>query len=173
MSDESPAPLYTIRTAKEALKFSAAHLATFADGSVERLHGHNYQVEASLSGLLDTAGMVLDVGILKKWTRQICEELNETVLVALENPLLTVQEEGGQVVLRYGEKAYSLPREDCALLPIPNTTMEHLAYFIARRLAERLCREPEGGRMESLCVSVSETPGQSASWTLRLSSGRE
>jgi 6-pyruvoyltetrahydropterin/6-carboxytetrahydropterin synthase len=167
MSDP-PAALYTIRTAKEALKFSAAHLATFADGSAERLHGHNYQVETTLSGPLDTAGMVLDVGVLKKWTREICEELDEKILVALGNPLLSVQEEGTQVVLRYGEKIYSLPREDCALLPIPNTTMEHLAYFLAQRLAERLLRAPEGNRMSALCVSVSETPGQSASWTLRL-----
>lgn len=173
MSPEFSTPLYTIRTAKEALKFSAAHLATFADGSLERLHGHNYQVETTLSGLLDAAGMVLDVGVLKKWTREICGELDERVLVALENPLLTVLEEEEQVVLRYGEKTYSLPREDCALLPIPNTTMERLAYFIACRLAERLRGEPEGGRMETLCVSVSETPGQSASWTLRLFPERE
>ena len=33
--------IYSIETRKEELKFSAAHMATFEDGSIERLHGHN------------------------------------------------------------------------------------------------------------------------------------
>ncbi|MFW6237351.1 MAG: 6-pyruvoyl trahydropterin synthase family protein, partial [Desulfosudaceae bacterium] len=80
--------IYTIETSKEALKFSAAHVATFADGSVERLHGHNYHVSAGLSGELDAAGMVLDVGVLKKWVRELCDELDEAVLIPTKNPLV-------------------------------------------------------------------------------------
>lgn len=159
---------YTIRVQKEALKFSAAHMATFEDGAIERLHGHNYQVAAALTGELDGAGMVLDVGVLKKWIRELCDQFDECCLIATENPLISVREENDQVHLRYKGKVYSLPREDCLLLPIPNTTMEHLGHYIARLLAERLDREPSASRMERLEVTVSENPGQTATWSLPL-----
>lgn len=158
--------IFTVETAKESLKFSAAHMATFADGSIERLHGHNYRVTVCLSGHLDSAGMVLDVGVLKKWTRELCDELDERVLIPLQNPLIEVREEGTQVELRYEGKFYSFPFEDCALLPIANTTMEYLAHYLAERLSARLHSEPIAERMEELRVSVSETEGQNAAWTL-------
>jgi len=159
---------YTIETRKEALKFSAAHLASFADGSVERLHGHNYQVQARLSGELDDAGMVLDVGALKRWVRELCDELDERVLVALESPLIAVAVDEERVDLTCEGKRYCLPRTDCALLPLPNTTMEHLAHHLAERLAARLRKDPAAARMRRLRVTVSETPGQSGAWTLDL-----
>lgn len=159
---------YTIETAKSALKFSSAHIATFADGSIERLHGHNYMVRARLSGQLDEAGMVLDVAILKNWTREICDELDELFLVATENPLIQTDVSDSHVHLTYQKKTYSIPREDCILLPIANTTMEHLGHYIAERLAERMQSEPAAKRMTRLEVTVSETPQQYASWSLRL-----
>lgn len=160
--------VYTIETRKQALKFSAAHMATFADGTIERLHGHNYRVGAALSGELDCAGMVLDIGVLKRWVRELCDELDERVLVPLDNPLVEIEEANEQVCVRYGKKRYSLPRDDCALLPLGNTTMECLARHLAGRLSERLNAEPCAERMTELRVWVSETPGQSASWTLTL-----
>jgi 6-pyruvoyltetrahydropterin/6-carboxytetrahydropterin synthase len=160
--------IYTVETRKEALKFSAAHIATFADGAIERLHGHNYQVQARLSGELDNAGMVLDVGALKTWVCELCDELDERVLVALENPLIAVAVNEERVDLTYRGKRYRLPRSDCVLLPVPNTTMEHLAYYLAERLAVRLRSDPAAPRMRRLRVTVSETPGQSGAWTLDL-----
>jgi 6-pyruvoyltetrahydropterin/6-carboxytetrahydropterin synthase len=160
---------YAIETSKEALKFSAAHLATFADGSAERLHGHNYQVCARLEGELDKAGMVLDACILKQWVRELCDELDEHMLIAMQNPLLQVEEaeDEDEVVMRYKGKTYVFPSDDCVLLAIPNTTMEYLARYLAERLHARLDMEPAADRMRELCITVSETPGQSASWTLR------
>lgn len=160
--------IYTIDTRKEALKFSCAHMATFADGSIERLHGHNYQVAASLSGALDTAGMVLDVGVLKRWVRELCDELDEHVLVPTRNPLIEVGHDETSVRATYENKRYVLPREDCVLMPLENSTMEYLAAWLAERLAKRIEGEPGAERMTTLTVSVSETPGQSAAWTLRL-----
>ena len=62
---------------------------------------------------------------------------------------------------------------DCVLLPVENTTMEYLAHYLAERLEERLRREPATERMTELWLSVSETPGQSAAWTLELRSREE
>jgi hypothetical protein len=39
---------YRIYIRKEALKFSAAHMTVFPDGTKERLHGHNYRTEVIL-----------------------------------------------------------------------------------------------------------------------------
>ncbi len=161
--------IYSIETSKEALKFSAAHVATFADGSVERLHGHNYRVSASLRGELDGAGMVLDVGVLKKWVRALCDELDEAVLVPTENPSVGVEQRDGTVWMEVKGKEYVLPEEDCRLLAIENTTMEYLAHYLAGRLRQRMLEAAgDAARMVELTVSVSETRGQSASWTLGL-----
>jgi 6-pyruvoyltetrahydropterin/6-carboxytetrahydropterin synthase len=158
---------YSVETQKEALKFSAAHMAGYADGSIERLHGHNYQVSARLSGELDDAGMVLDVGVLKRWVRELCDELDERVLVPVKSPLISVETDDAVKIVA-GKKVYVLPREDCVLLPLANTTMEYLAQYLAERLADKLRGEPDAARMTKLRVSVSETPGQSASWTMQL-----
>ena len=93
--------IYTLETDKQAHHFSCAHMATFADGSIERLHGHNYQLRTRLSGELDCAGMVLDVIVLKRLIRQICDELDEYVLIPLRNPLIMVEKQEGQVNLKY------------------------------------------------------------------------
>lgn len=164
-------PVYSIETAKQALKFSAAHFVTFADGSAERLHGHNYQISARLRGELDPAGMVLDACLLKQWARELCDELDEHVLIALQNPLLKVESDDGEIVVRRQGKTYVFPEDDCVLLHLPNTTMEHLARHLAERLAARLGMEPAGARMTDLTVSVSENPGQTASCTLQLQDG--
>jgi 6-pyruvoyltetrahydropterin/6-carboxytetrahydropterin synthase len=161
-------PVYKIETRKENQKFSAAHMATFEDGAIERLHGHNYHVGAALSGTLDQAGMVLDVGILREWVREICATLDERFLVSLLNPMLQIEVGEEQVRIQYKNKRYAIAREDCVLLPIPNTTMEHLGWHIAEQLIERIRREPAASRLLELEVSVSETAGQSASWRVRL-----
>ena len=149
------------------LRAIAGHLTDGLRGSdtAARLGGDEFgMLLTNLSGELDAAGMVLDVGVLKRWVRELCDELDERVLVPLENPLVRVEADDTEVTLHYGEKTYRLPREDCVLLPLANTTMEYLAHHLAERLAERLRAEPDAARMTELRVSVSETPGQSAAW---------
>ncbi len=43
-----PGRTFATRVEKEHLKFSAAHFLIFANGSAERLHGHNYRVAVEL-----------------------------------------------------------------------------------------------------------------------------
>ena len=160
--------IYSLETDKEAHHFSCAHMATFSDGSIERLHGHNYRVEAKLWGALDIAGMVLDVIIFKKIIRALCDQIDEYLLVPLHNPLIAVKHDEQQVTLDYEGKHYAIPREDCVLLDVENTTMEHLAFWFSEKLATELKNEPGYDRMENLFVAISETPGQKAGWTLDL-----
>jgi len=61
--------MYRIR--KEA-SFSAAHHLRHYQGKCERLHGHNWRVEAVAQGHeLDEGGMLLDFGDLKKALNEV------------------------------------------------------------------------------------------------------
>ena len=51
---------YRVTVTKDYLVFSAAHFITFAGSICERLHGHNYRVEAEIHGPLDENHYVID-----------------------------------------------------------------------------------------------------------------
>jgi hypothetical protein len=60
------------------------------------------------------------------------------------------------------------PRRDCALLPIPNTTVEMLAELLADRLRAEL--EKGGARgLTAIEMEVEENFGQSATFRVTLS----
>jgi 6-pyruvoyltetrahydropterin/6-carboxytetrahydropterin synthase len=154
---------------KEEHKFSAAHMTVFPDGSKERLHGHNFQLLVRL-GLRSIALKDLcDFGILKRVVADLCGELNERMLVALNNPFLRVTVESLNdndtapsrelVRLSHMSGEYLLPRTDVVLLPLENITSEQLARWIHIELCRRL-RNKLPPVIESMEVGVLETPGQ-------------
>jgi 6-pyruvoyltetrahydropterin/6-carboxytetrahydropterin synthase len=60
-----------------------------------------------------------------------------------------------------GAPRYVFPRRDCALLPIPNTTVEMLAKLLAERLKAEI--DKLGGRgITAIEMDVEENFGQSA-----------
>jgi 6-pyruvoyltetrahydropterin/6-carboxytetrahydropterin synthase len=57
--------------------FSAAHMLKEADGSCEKLHGHNFTVEVSIcSATLNDGGILIDFRILKQWTGEILKQFD-------------------------------------------------------------------------------------------------
>ena len=61
--------------------FSAAHRLSNIGGKCEELHGHNFNVEVSLSAPgLNAEGLLLDFRILKEWTEEILEGLDHKYL---------------------------------------------------------------------------------------------
>ena len=72
--------------------FEAAHFINGYDGKCQRLHGHNWQVEAIVRGReLDRLGMLIDFKTLKAELNKILDEfdhrfLNELETFAQENP---------------------------------------------------------------------------------------
>lgn len=61
--------------------FSAAHALKEVGGTCEKLHGHNFTVEVSLSSrILNDAGIVIDFNVLKEWTDGILGALDHTCL---------------------------------------------------------------------------------------------
>jgi len=163
-------PPYTLKIAKEDLKFSAAHFTLFPDGSGELLHGHNYSVSIAISGTeLDEAGLLVDIAALKKHVRSLCKSYDERTLIPTESPWLKVEVTSEQIEVRFGKSLYSLPRKDVVLLPLANLTMELLAKHLWKHTANSMSRTSSN----ILEVEVQETAGQSCAYRNSLSHQRD
>jgi 6-pyruvoyltetrahydropterin/6-carboxytetrahydropterin synthase len=154
---------FRIAVTKDYLVFASAHFITFAGHRCESLHGHNYRVGVTLEGALDEGSWyVFDFVTLKKLMRQLVDEIDHLVLLPTENPIIGVREEGDMVhVTVAGAPRYVFPRRDCALLPIPNTTVEMLAQLLTGRLRAEV--ERIGAvHLSAIELEVEENFGQSA-----------
>src|SRR5439155_5331564 len=131
---------FKVSVAKDYLVFSSAHFITFAGHRCEGLHGHNYRARVTLDGALDAESwFVFDFVTLKHIMRRLCDEIDHRVLLPLQNPKIQIAEDGDSVKVSYeGVPRYVFPRKDCALLPVPNTTVEMLAELLAARLRGEL-----------------------------------
>src|ERR1700730_10221536 len=164
---------FRVSVTKDYLVFASAHFITFAGHRCEGLHGHNYRARVTLDGVLDQASwFVFDFVALKHLMRRLCDEIDHKVLLPLENPKITIGEEGESVTVAYGGKPrYVFPRVDCALLPVPNTTVEMLAELLASRLRTELEKTgtPLGPRgVRAIEMEVEENFGQSAVYRVEL-----
>jgi 6-pyruvoyltetrahydropterin/6-carboxytetrahydropterin synthase len=161
--------LYRVQVTKDYLVFAAAHFITFAGHRCESLHGHNYRVRVALEGTLDPESWyVFNFVDLKHVMKRLCDEIDHRVLLPLENPKLRIGEQGEFITVAYQERPrYMFPREDCVLLPIPNTTAELLATYLAGRLKAEL--GPGVNQLASVEIEVEESFGQSAVYRETLS----
>ncbi len=158
---------HRIFVAKDALKFSCAHMTVFPDGSKERLHGHNYFVELSVELEDISFSKLVDFGPLKRTVAELCAEWKERVILAERNPHFTVvRDTDGEIEFTLCGERYVMPRGDVLLLPIDNAVVEQLAEHIADRLADRIGVGPVSG----FEVTVTESPGQGASHFRRVES---
>jgi 6-pyruvoyltetrahydropterin/6-carboxytetrahydropterin synthase len=154
---------YTVRVAKDYLVFCAGHFITYNGGECERLHGHNYRVAVEVDGGLDENQYLFDFIALKRITQTITDGLDHRMLLPTDSPFIRVEERDGNVHVRYADRAWMFPREDCVLLPIANTTAELLGRYIGQKLLDALCRE-HGFEPRALRVEVEESFGQSATY---------
>ena len=70
---------------KVELEFSAAHRLNNYEGKCERLHGHNWTVEAIVRGAeLNEIGIVIDFKIIKAELKKVLDEFNHQYLNELE-----------------------------------------------------------------------------------------
>jgi 6-pyruvoyltetrahydropterin/6-carboxytetrahydropterin synthase len=157
---------YKVRVTKDHLVFCSGHFISYEGDKCERLHGHNYRATVEVEGELDENRYVFDFIALKQRTKAITDELDHRMLLATRNPLITVEQGTASIRVRYRDREWVFPREDCVLLPIENTTAELLARYVARRLAEDLQRH-HGYLPAVLRVEVEENVGQSATYEMR------
>ena len=160
---------FRVSVTKDYLVFASAHFITFPGHRCEGLHGHNYRVAVTLDGQLDEEiWYVFDFVTLKHIMRRLCDEIDHKVLLPLQNPKLQIAESEESVTVAYeGKPRYVFPRADCALLPVPNTTVEMLAELLASRLQVEL--ETTGARgLTAIEMEVEENFGQSAVYRVGL-----
>jgi 6-pyruvoyltetrahydropterin/6-carboxytetrahydropterin synthase len=154
---------FRVTVTKDYLVFASAHFITFAGHRCESLHGHNYRVGVVLEGTLEEENWyVLDFRVLKRLMKGYCDEIDHKVLLPLTNPRLQVEDRGDSVTVAYDHKPrYLFPRGDCALLPLPNTTVEMLAQYLAGQLRDGL-RAAGATNVRAIEIEVEENFGQSA-----------
>ncbi len=152
---------FKVRVTKDHLVFCSGHFISYEGDRCERLHGHNYRAAVEIEGPLDKNQYVFDFIALKHRTKAITDELDHRMMLATRNPHIVLEEGARGVSVRYRDRQWLFPRDDCVLLPIENTTAELLARYIAQRLLEDL-RKHHQFVPEVLRVEVEENIGQSA-----------
>ena len=149
---------FCVRVTKDHLVFSAAHFITFGDNTCERLHGHNFRVEAVVEGSLGTHSYVVDFIALRDALHAIVAKLDHRMLLPASHPLIRVEPGDEEVVVRFENRRWVFPQGDCVVLPVDNTTAELLAQWIADQLLVEYPVLSDG--VSRLSVSVDENHGQ-------------
>jgi 6-pyruvoyltetrahydropterin/6-carboxytetrahydropterin synthase len=156
-----PTSRFKVRVTKDYLVFCSGHFITYHGDQCERIHGHNYRAAVEVEDELDENHYVIDFIALKDLTRSITDELDHRMLLPTRSRHILLQEEAANIRVSYRDRYWSFPREECALVPVANTTAELLADYLACRLREAMV-----GRGWSLPrvlrVEVEESFGQSA-----------
>jgi len=155
---------HRIEIAREQYKFSCAHMTVFADGTKERLHGHNYTIAVALEvSSIELAHMV-PFSSIKHALADLCVAWKEHVLLATKNPFFVMKSEAPELEFTLCGERYVMPRGDALLLPLDNISVETLAAHVAELLAPKITAPT------ALCleVTIEESPGQGASATLTL-----
>ena len=160
---------FRVSVNKDYLVFASAHFITFAGHRCEGLHGHNYRASVTIEGRLnEESWFVFDFVELKRIMRRLCDEIDHLVLLPLQSDRVQVREEGDNVTVAVdGQPRYVFPRRDCALLPIPNTTVEMLAEMLIDRLRAAL-KEAGATGLTAIEMEVEENFGQSATCRVTL-----
>jgi 6-pyruvoyltetrahydropterin/6-carboxytetrahydropterin synthase len=156
---------YSITVSKESLSFAAGHFITYGGGLCETLHGHNYRAGVTLTGELDEHALVYDFVRLKSEMTELTGKLDHKMLLPLDNPLLQIHRDSGEVEVKYGANRYVFPEQDVIFLPVANTTAELLAGHLADRLVAHLA-EVGATNIHQIEVEVEESFGQSG-WCIR------
>jgi len=150
---------YRVRVTKDHLVFSAAHFITFNGNICERLHGHNWRVAVEVAGPLDENRYVYDFIALRDATQIIVNELDHRMLLPTLHQAIQVTPTANEVEVRFENRRWIFPAEDCILLPVINTTAEEIAFWMANRLQKQML-DGVKHHLESLCVEIEENLGQ-------------
>ena len=146
---------------KDRFKFSAAHMTTFADGSKERLHGHNYYVRVNLE--LKENNSMVPFSAVKEPLGRLCDAWDEKVLLAKRSPFLQLlPPDETSINFSLCGKKYLFPKDEVELLEIDNVISENLVRLMLGHYTSSL---PKKIMNEIKCIKleIEESPGQGAS----------
>jgi 6-pyruvoyltetrahydropterin/6-carboxytetrahydropterin synthase len=165
---------FRIEIRKEALKFSAAHMTVFADGSKENLHGHNYRTVVKVEFENFSLSEMLPFSEVKRAMKTICAAWDEKVLLPERCPHAKIHSRGDgtaktSVEIEVCGKRYVLPSDEVVFLPADNVTTESLAKIFCERLLEDLPADALArAKVRSVEAKIEEMLGQGASYVVEL-----
>ncbi|CEG38578.1 rna helicase [Plasmopara halstedii] len=157
--------VFKVHVSKDYMKFNAAHFIAYK-GFREKLHGHNYRLAVTITGQVGPDGYVVDFGEIKKISRVICSDLNESFLVPMNSDALKISFDGTNVhILTEDMAKFSFPKADCSLLPIVHSSAEELATYISNQLIDAFTLVALLNRgVRKIEVSISEANQQFATY---------
>jgi 6-pyruvoyltetrahydropterin/6-carboxytetrahydropterin synthase len=151
----APVCKFSVDVSKDHLVFSAGHFITIGD-FCERIHGHNFRVAAQVEGSLDENGYVFDFIALRDSLQKLCGDLDHRMLLPLHHPAIRLEVGEKEVEVKFGDRRWVFPREECVLLPIRQTTVELIGQWIG----EQLLSQWDTGNLTSFTIRVEENFGQ-------------
>ena len=156
---------YSVCLSKDRFKFSATHFTVFSEHRVETLHGHNYQVTLTIDfeNVHPNTGLVAEFSKLKDILKNLCDDLDEKVLLPTLSPFIEINQNRDNIEVRFKNRFHSFPKEDCKLLDIVNTSSECLAWWLHKNLKTPL----KSIGAKSFSVTLQETQGQSVTFSER------
>ena len=156
------------------LRFSSAHVIPGHE-SCGFIHGHSYFVDIEIEGERAWKfDFVADFKDVKGYTKAVCKELDHRLLIPVYNELIDFKDFDKQsgfvdelkpnktIHFKIDGKGYSIPSEDCVLLPLPYTSAEELSKYFAENLAQKLSESYDNLKYISVCVN--EGIGQGAEY---------
>ncbi len=158
---------FSIKIKKEALKFSSAHMTVYADGSKERLHGHDYQVELEIDFEDASLKSMIPFSVLKSTINELCGKWDEKFLLA-KNCVFYKEIERSSTQLRFKlcEKEYSIPVDEIEELECDNISAESLSLLFANAFYKSTEALLKKHRVSRFRIFINEGPGQGASYTI-------
>jgi 6-pyruvoyltetrahydropterin/6-carboxytetrahydropterin synthase len=161
---------YNITIRKEALKFSAAHMTVFPDGTKEQIHGHNFRTELRLIALESNLKKMVVFSEAKKIMKEICAHWDEKFLLARQCPFLKIEKEtSSQLAFSLCKKSYSFPADEIVILETDNITTESLSYLFCRKFIEKYGKSSlKKASVIAVEVKIEEMLGQGSSYTFHL-----
>ncbi len=161
-----PQEQFRVRVTKDHLVFSAGHFITIETPSgqiCERLHGHNWRVAVEVTGPLDRNQYVFDFIALRDNLQKIVDRLDHRMLLPTQHPQIHVDAGPLETEVRYRDRRWVIPSEECVLLPMEQTTAELIARWIGTTLDAELAAQG-WPRLPTLRMEVEENFGQWAIW---------
>ena len=156
-------PLISIEISKDYLHFSSAHFTLFSATEREDLHGHTFYVEATIDAVVGEDGLAFDYNLVKAKLKNLCDELDEKVLLPERSPFLTITQETEYLIAGFGDERIPFLPRDVLTLPLRNITVEELATWFLERLQGD--EEILSLNVEKFLLRVSSGPGQWAAAT--------
>lgn len=159
------------------LRFSAAHIIPAHD-TCGCIHGHSYFVDIEIKGEKEGEyDFVVDFKIIKSIVKELCYSLDHRLLIPIYNDKmdfkgmdkddLSIESflKHDSIQFKIEDKVYTIPKDDCVLLPLKYSSAESLSEYFVEKLYDALKNHKN---IKSISACVNEGIGQGAMFTKNL-----